>query len=161
GAALTELSDVLLGLGEIDGSLAAARESVDVHARLNDTAASASAWNALGNVHWLMNEMDAALDEFRRSGDLATSIGDRAGVARTLNNIANVLKYRDRRSDRAGGLRHRPRPDRAGRRGYRHDVGAVCRRRAVDGGQPISVESKSATSLLVGLHRRLAAAPGS
>jgi CHAT domain-containing protein/Tfp pilus assembly protein PilF len=94
GAALTELSAALLGVGSLDASLAAAKESVELLGRLNDRTALASAWNALGNVHWWLNEMDAALDDFRHSVELSTAAGDRVGEARTLNNIANVLKYR-------------------------------------------------------------------
>jgi len=94
GAALTELSATLLGAGSLDASLAAAKESVELLGRFDDRTALASAWNALGNVHWWLNEMDAALDDFRHSVELSTAAGDRLGEARTLNNIANVLKYR-------------------------------------------------------------------
>jgi len=68
-AALTELSATLLGAGSLDASLAAAKESVELFGRLNDRTALASAWNALGNVHWWLNEMDAALDALLSEGD--------------------------------------------------------------------------------------------
>jgi CHAT domain-containing protein/Tfp pilus assembly protein PilF len=92
GAALNELSDVLLGLGDFDGALATGRESVATPQRLHDDPGMAEAWNRVGNAEAWQNDIPAAMDAFHQALDISTAAGDRVGQARAWNNLANACR---------------------------------------------------------------------
>src|SRR5262249_35724355 len=66
GAALTGLSNALMGRGQFSEALAAAQESVRVHERLQGPGLS-RALSGAGNAHWWLNDNRAALDDFQRA----------------------------------------------------------------------------------------------
>ena len=54
----------------------------------------------VGDVHWRRGEYDQALEHYGRSFDVREKIGDRNGMASSLNNMGNVL-WRQGEYDRA------------------------------------------------------------
>jgi len=91
GAALNALSDTLLERGQLDASLAAARESVAILERAKDEAGLAEAWNRVGNVYAWILDTHAAHEAFTRALE-HTASDDRIGQARVWNNLGNVHK---------------------------------------------------------------------
>lgn len=94
GAALNDLSDVQLGLAQVDQSIATAQESVEIHRRLHDDVGEAEAWNRIGNAEFWRDHWQLAFDAFHRALDLSTGAHDRAGQGRAWNNLGNLHKNR-------------------------------------------------------------------